>query len=121
MHGGPLGREYRDGEVICRQGDRGDSMYVVQHGRLIVLREEDGRAVVLRELTSGDIFGEMAIFEDQPRSATVKAQGNAQVLTLDRQAFLRAVHQDPSMAYRILQMMSHRIRTLTEEVARLRG
>jgi CRP-like cAMP-binding protein len=96
-------------------------MYMVRRGRLVVLREEDGRAVVVGELTSGDIFGEMAIFERQPRSATVRAQGTARVLTLDRRAFLRAVHEDPSLAYRILQMMSHRIRQLVEEVPRLRA
>lgn len=121
MDEGLLGREYHDGEVICRQGDRGECMYVVQSGRLTVLREEGSHAVVVGELTSGDIFGEMAIFERQPRSATVKAQGTAHVLTLDQRAFLRAVHEDPSLAYRILQMMSHRIRTLIEEVSRLRA
>ena len=96
-------------------------MYVVRRGRLAVLREEAGRTTVVGELTAGDIFGEMAIFEGQPRSATVRAEGNAEVLTLDRRAFLRAVHEDPSLAFRILKMMSHRIRLLVEEVSRLRA
>lgn len=121
MTGELLGREYQDGEVICRQGDYGDCLYVVQRGHLVVLHEKEGRTAVVGELTSGDIFGEMAIFERLPRSATVKAQGNALVLTLDRRTFLKAVHEDPSLAYRILQMMSHRIRKLTEQVSRLQA
>lgn len=121
MDEGALGREYADGEVICRQGDPGESMYVIQAGRVLVLREEGGREVVMRELTVGDLFGEMAIFDRQPRSATVRAKGTTRVLTLDKRAFLRGVHEDPSLAYRILQAMSRRVRSLTEEVSRLRG
>ena len=116
-----LGREYADGETICREGDAGDCMYVIQTGHAIVLRKEDGGTTAIGELAPGDIFGEMAIFERQPRSATVLAKGTVRVLTLDRRAFLRAVHEDPSVAYRILQMMSHRVRSLDDELLRLRA
>ena len=95
-------------------------MYVVQAGRAVVIREENGVEVVVRELTAGDVFGEMAIFERQPRSATVRAKGPARMLTLDKRAFLRGVHEDPSLAYRILQAMSQRVRSLTGELSRLK-
>ena len=120
MENGALGREYGDGDVICRQGEPGDRMYVVQGGRAVVIREENGAEVVVRELTPGDVFGEMAIFERQPRSATVRAKGPTRVLTLDKRAFLRGVHEDPSLAYRILQAMSQRVRSLTGELSRLK-
>lgn len=120
MEEGVLGREYSDGEVICRQGEPGDHMYVVQAGRAVVTHEEGGAEVVVGELTAGDVFGEMAIFERQPRSATVRARGKTRVLTLDKRAFLRRVHEDPSLAFRILQTMSQRIRHLDEELSRLR-
>ncbi len=116
MTEGALGKEYADGEFICRQGERGDCMYVVQAGRVEILREENGASLLVRELTAGDIFGEMAIFEREPRSATARAKGIARLLTLDKRAFLRRVHEDPSLAYRILQVMSRRIRSLTEEL-----
>lgn len=121
MSEGMLGREYADGETICREGDVGDCMYVIQAGRALVLRKEDGGTIAIGELAPGDIFGEMVIFERQPRSATVLAKGTARLLTLDRKAFLRAVHEDPSVAYRILQMMSHRIRSLNDELVRLQA
>jgi CRP-like cAMP-binding protein len=69
----------------------------------------------------GDVFGEMAIFDRQPRSATVRAKGNARVLTLDKRAFLKRVNEDPSFAFRILQIMSRHIRSLDEEFALLRS
>lgn len=119
MDHGVLGKEYADGDVICQQGEPGECLYVVQAGRLVVVRENDVGQVVLGELGPGDVFGEMAIFERQPRSATVRARGPACVLTLDKRAFLRGVHNDPSLAYRILQTMSKRVRRLTEEVSRL--
>lgn len=120
MEQGILGREYADGEVICRQGEPGQCMYVIQAGEVTVYREEGDVEIPIRTLKAGDIFGEMAIFEPQPRSATVRGQGRVRVLTLDKRAFLRRVHEDPSFAYRMLQQMSNRIRVLTEEVSRLR-
>ena len=120
MREAALGREYGDGEVICRQGEPGDRMYVVQAGRALVVHETNGREVLLTELSAGDVFGEMAIFDRKPRSATVRAKGPARVLTLDKRAFLRGVHEDPSLAYRILREMSQRVRRLTEELSRLK-
>jgi CRP-like cAMP-binding protein len=112
MDEGALGKEYADGEVICRQGDRGNCMFVIQAGHVVVSTEEHGREIALGEMGVGDIFGEMAIFDHEARSATVRAKGSARVLTLDKRGFLRRVHEDPSFAYRLLEMMSHRIRAL---------
>ena len=120
MDDGVLGREYADGEPICREGEPGDRMYVIQSGRAAVLLREDGAEVEVAELKSGDIFGEMSIFDRKPRSATVCAKGRARVLTLDKRAFLRGVHEDPSLAYRILQGMSERIRRLDHELSHLK-
>jgi len=117
---GVLGKEYADGAVICRQGEPGDRMYVIQAGRATVVREEGGVEVVVGQLKTGDVFGEMAILDRQPRAATVRAKGVARVLTLDKRAFLRQVHEDPSLAYRILESMSLRIRRLDAELSEIR-
>lgn len=120
MEFGALGREYNDQEVICRQGETGNCMYVIQGGRAVVLVEDGDKEVVVGELETGEVFGEMAVFDRQPRSATVRAKGQARVLTLDKRAFLRRVHEDPSLAFRILQQMSVRIRRLNEQLSRLK-
>jgi CRP-like cAMP-binding protein len=96
-------------------------MFVIEEGRAEVVHDENGLEAVVGELGAGDIFGEMAIFERQPRSATVRARGTTRVLTLDKRGFLRRVHDDPSTAYRIIENMSRRIRSLDAELSRLKG
>lgn len=121
MAEGVLGKVYADREIICRQGEHGDCMYIVQTGSAEVLRRSDTGETVLGELSGGDIFGEMSIFDRQPRSATVRARGEVRVLTLDRRAFMRRVHEDPTLALRILEKLSLRVRRLDEEVVQLRA
>jgi flavin-dependent dehydrogenase len=113
---GALGSVYEDGAVIVRQGDVGDCMYVIQEGRAQVFLEKEGVETLLRVLEEGEIIGEMAIFDREVRSATVRALGAARVLTVDKDTFLRRVHEDPSLAVRIVQTMSKRIRQLSDEV-----
>lgn len=121
METGALGKVYRDGEVIVREGEVGDCMYVIQAGQAEVLAEKEDREVRLRVMGEGDIFGEMALLDREPRSATVRALGEVRVLTLDKQTFMRSVHEDPSLAFRVLQTMAHRIRTLSAELAQIKA
>ena len=115
-----LGRPYRDGEWIVREGEPGDCMFVVQAGRVEIFRNRGGREVRLAVLEEGDVFGEMSLFEREPRCASARVMGEARVLTLDKKSFLRRVHEDPSLAFRILQMMSRRIRALDAELVRIK-
>jgi CRP-like cAMP-binding protein len=121
MTTGALGKQYTDGEVIVRQGDVGEQMFVVQEGEVQVIREADDRELELAVLTTGDVFGEMALFDREVRSATVRAKGDARVLTVDRRLFMRNVHEDPSLAFRILQRLSQRIRDLDAKLAELKA
>jgi CRP-like cAMP-binding protein len=119
MHVGELGKIHRDGEAIVRQGETGDCMYVVQEGQVEILADAPGGEIRLGVLGPGEIFGEMALFTRAPRSATVRALGDVRVLKVDKRAFLARVHEDPSLAFRILGKMADRIRNLDEEVIRL--
>jgi CRP-like cAMP-binding protein len=121
MVSGALGRVYRDGEQIIRQGDSGESMYVVQSGRVEVVQHgKDGSEQHLAYLEAGDFFGEMSIFEREVRSATVRSAGEARVLQIDRKTLLRRIHEDPLLAVNLLKTMSRRIRYLNAEIARHR-
>jgi CRP/FNR family transcriptional regulator len=115
-----LGKTYGDRQVVVRQGDTGDCMYAIQNGRVEVVRETDGGEVRVAVLEEGDIFGEMAIFEKEVRSATVRALGEARVLSIDKRTFLRRVQEDPSLAFNLALMMCKRIRRLNAELASLR-
>lgn len=121
MTEGALGRLYEDGEVVVRQGEVGDCLFVVQEGQVEVVAELDGKETLLRELGAGEMVGEMAIFDRIVRSATVRAKGPARLLTVDRKNFLRRVNEDPSIAFRIVETMSRRIRDLSQEVVELRN
>ncbi len=117
METGFLGKVYRAGEVIIRQGESGDCMYVIQAGKAEVVQEREGREVRLAVLGEKDFFGEMALFEGEVRSATVRALGDVRVLTVDKKTLLRRIQEDPSLAFRMVQEMSHRIRTLITELS----
>jgi CRP-like cAMP-binding protein len=121
METGALGKVYQDGDVIFRQGEEGNCMYVIQEGQVEIIAEHGDKEVRLAVRGEGEFFGEMAIFEHELRSATVRALGRIRILTVDERNFLRRIHQDPSLAYRVVQTMSRRIRELSAEVARLRN
>ena len=119
MKSGALGKMYQDGEIIIRQGDTGDCMYVVQEGQVEVVVNQNHKEVRLALRGAGEFFGEMALFDHEVRMATVRALGGARVLTVDKRNFMRRIHEDPSLAFRLVQTMSHRLRDLSTEVMRL--
>jgi len=121
MVSGALGKIYRDGEAIILQGNTGESMYVVQSGRVeVVQTTSDGGEQHLAYLEAGNFFGEMSVFEKEVRSATVRAAGEARVLKIDKKTLLRRIREDPLLAVNLLKTMSHRIRLLNAELARHR-
>ena len=80
-------------------------------------RDED-KEFLLAELTDGDFFGEMALFEGETRRATVRAIGETWVYTLERDSLFRRIDEDPSLAFRLIQQMSYRIRELETKLVR---
>lgn len=113
---GVLGKVYREGEVIIRQGDAGDCMYVIQRGEVEVLRREGDKEYCLGVLGPEDFFGEMALFDQEVRSATVRALTDTWVLSLEKRNFLQRAHEDPSLAFRLLEGMSQRMRELEQKL-----
>jgi len=114
---GALGKTYQNGDVIIHQGETGNSMYVIQDGYVEVVKETNGQSVQLAVLGKNDFFGEMAIFEKEVRMATVRALGTARILTIDSKNLLRRIREDPSLAYRLVQIMSSRVRKLDDNFA----
>jgi CRP/FNR family transcriptional regulator len=120
MTNGALGKIYKDGEVIICEGEDGHCMFVIQEGEVeVIIDGDEDQEIRLGVRGEGEFFGEMAIFDKDVRSATVRALGDARVLTVDKKNFMRRVHEDPSLAFRLVETMSRRIRELGEEVARL--
>jgi CRP/FNR family cyclic AMP-dependent transcriptional regulator len=113
---GALGREYEDGEIIVREGEIGDSMHVIQEGRVEVVKEDKGNKLRLAVLAPGDFFGEMAVFEKNVRSATVRALGHARVLTIDKRTLFRRIQEDPALAFRMIETLARRVRSANQEL-----
>lgn len=120
MSHGTLGRLYRDGEVIVREGEAGTCMYAIQRGRVQVWKRGRDGEILIGELGEGEIFGEMAVFDGEVRSATVRAVQEALVITVDQKTFLRRIQDDPTIAFTLVRMMSSRIRRLNAEITRLK-
>jgi CRP-like cAMP-binding protein len=117
METGGLGKLYNDGAVVIKQGDSGNCMYVIQSGEVEVIRDNNGEEVRLAIRKEGDFFGEMALFSREVRSATIRALGDAKILTVDRKNLLKSIQKDPSLAFRIIETLSKRVRDLSEEIA----
>jgi CRP/FNR family transcriptional regulator, cyclic AMP receptor protein len=99
-------------EAVFRSGDHGDAMYVITHGEVKV--EVGGRFHVLRP---GDFFGEMALIDAAPRSASVFASTEVQYLAISRWDFHRQLRRDPDIALRIMATLAQRLRSREEEWA----
>ena len=119
MNSEKLGKIYQDTEIIIKQGGVGDCLYVVQEGLVEIVSETDQGEVQLALRGKGEFFGEMAVLEGEVRSATVRALGEARVLTIDKKNFMRRIYEDRSLALSIVQVMSTRIRELSAKVSLL--
>jgi CRP-like cAMP-binding protein len=102
-------------------------MYIIQQGTVEVVTSTGDRETTLATLTEGAIIGEMAIFEKEPRSATVRAVGEVRALTVDKKNLLRRVSEDPTLAFQVIRNLSRRVRELStrvrdldEELSRMR-
>lgn len=112
-------KTYKDGEVIVKEGEVGTSMYVILSGEVEVSKESGGEKTVIALLREEDIFGEMALFDNRPRSASVRAIGEVQVAVFDRHSFLEQITKNPHIALQILQKMSQRIRMVDDDLHHL--
>ena len=116
MSTGFIGKIYQDGEVIVRQGEVGECMYVIETGKAEVLEKKGRKEVRLAILGPSDFFGELAIFDRETRSATVRAMGEVRAITMDKKTIQKRILEDPWLAFRILEKMSQRIRELDRKV-----
>ena len=119
MRNRKLGKLYRDGEIIIKQGTKGNCLYVIQEGMVEVIQESPGGEVKIAELGKTEFFGEMGLFQEDVRSCTVRALGDAKILTIDKRNFYKSIHRDSSLAYRLLEKMSARLREANKRIQNL--
>ncbi len=92
-------RPLRRGQIICREGDPGEEMFVVRTGSILISKAVTGNVEqVLARIGPGDFFGEMSLFDRSPRSATVQTDSDATLLALDREGLRRMTELNPKAA-----------------------
>jgi CRP-like cAMP-binding protein len=115
-----LARRYRTGQIIFHQGDSGESLYVLLDGLVkVVFTTEHGDEIVLNMLGRGETFGEMALLDDSPRSASIVTVRPAWVFSLPRARLLELMREHPGLADEFLRMLGRMVRRLTGQAADL--
>ena len=112
-------RRYEAGTIVLREGDPGDTCYVLQRGRARVTRQHaDGRTITLTNLGPGEIFGELAMFGGEVRSATVEALDDMQAVAILAGDLKRLLNEHPEIAVKLLGALGERLREANARIAR---
>lgn len=113
-------RRFRRGEVIFHQGDPGDALFIVASGAIkITLPSDSGEEAILTTLRAGDVFGELALLDGAPRSATATALEASETLILPREQFRELLATEPAIRDALLASLAGELRRLTNHVEEL--
>lgn len=113
------GRTYKPGEVVFREGEEGAEMFIIQTGRVKIVKRSRDEEKTLAVLTDGDFFGEMAVIDRGPRSATAVADSECQIIVFNDKVFESQIQVNPTIAKKIMKRMSARLREANERIATL--
>jgi CRP/FNR family cyclic AMP-dependent transcriptional regulator len=112
-------RAFEPGQIVFREGDASDTCYIVRSGRARAVREHpDGRTITLATFGPGDIFGELAMFEDERRSATVEAVQRTSVVAVLGPDMRRLMVEHPGISARLVVALGRRLRETNERLAK---
>ena len=114
-------KSYRRGDIILMEDeDTNQSLFILAKGEVkVFLTAEDGKEAILASLKEGEFFGEMALLDGEPRSATVRAVEDSQLLTIRREEFLQCLKKQPDLALTLLGEMSRRLRKSNRQISSL--
>ena len=113
-------RRFRRGEIIVERGQKSNALYILLTGRArVVAADARGREVILAVLQPGDYLGEMSLIDNEPHSATVRAEVQTDVLMLGRAEFARCLPENSSMAYAIMRGLVQRLRSADRQIESL--
>ncbi len=111
-------RRFNSGQVIFHHGDPGGLLYIISSGKVKIAHSTlDGQEALLAILGAGDFFGELALLDNSPRSATAEAIEPTETLTLHREEFRRVIQNNPDFAMHVLQTMAQHIRRLNSQLS----
>lgn len=100
---------FDDGEILFRAGDPADCAYVIMEGAVEILLESELHTVVVGVLSKNDLFGELAVLNNAPRSATLRAKGQLRALRIGDDVFLKLVTENPNVALLVMRQLSQKL------------
>ena len=100
---------YADAEVIAAEGEIGEELHILVEGTIRVVRDRGGTGQELARRTSGDVVGEMSIVTQEPRIATLVAEGDVRTVTLGHREFESMLRERPSIALAVMRVLAHRV------------
>jgi CRP-like cAMP-binding protein len=113
-------RRFRRGEIVVEHGKKSNALYILLTGRARVLTADSrGREVILAVLQSGDYVGEMSLIDNEPHSATVRAEVQTDMLILGRAEFARCLPENSSLSYAIMRGLVNRLRAADRQIESL--
>jgi len=113
-------RNYPKNTMVMYEGDHSDSLYVILSGKVkVFLSDEEGKEVTLNIQGEGEYFGELALFDDAPRSASVVTTENSRLTVISKKSLEECIEHNPAIALKIIRGLSRRLRHLTENVRSL--
>jgi CRP-like cAMP-binding protein len=111
-----FGKVFPAGHVLFRQGEQGAAMYVIQSGQVEISRTMQGREAVLATLPAGEFFGEMALVNNRPRSATATVKREARLLVIDGMTFEAMLRGRTEIAVRIIRTLARRLEQADQQI-----
>ncbi|MBL1260704.1 MAG: Crp/Fnr family transcriptional regulator [Thiotrichaceae bacterium] len=109
---------YRKHSIIINKGDESNCLYIVQQGRVkVYVSDEYGAEIILRYEGPGEYFGELALVDEAPRSASVETLEDTRLTYISRASFEACLHDKPEISVKLIRAMITRIRSLTEELS----
>jgi CRP-like cAMP-binding protein len=114
-----LTKEYPAGSILFRENDPGSRMYVIRSGRVRIYREVGGTEIVLAFLSAGDFFGEMALLEGLPRSASAEVVEQARIIEVEADTFEEMIRSNIEIAVRMMKKLASRLRESDRRVDHL--
>ncbi|HRP68485.1 MAG TPA: cyclic nucleotide-binding domain-containing protein [Turneriella sp.] len=117
--GNALARTFADGQMVFIEHEPGNELYIIQGGKVKITKIVNENEVLLAVLNPGDIFGEMALLENKPRSASAVAFGNVTTLAINKQNFEGMVQAQPQLATKLITLLSERIWLAYRQLANL--
>ncbi len=113
-------RKYPRGSIVLHKDDVGNETYLIMTGKVkVFITHKNGKELILNTLKSGDFFGEMAVFDNMPRSATVAAEEDCELLIISRENISNQIKRNPQIAFKLLSDMSRRLRDADEKISGL--